>query len=123
MTPEHLAQNDESPQDAASDIATAAATTTATMVGEVGYVDRVDGEFAEEDHGDVEVGIADPVQDVTANEDHVILSNSYNWIIEGVEDLDDKKIRHMNAFYALLTQEVVTRQGIHIQGHHQGGLQ
>ena len=90
MTP-HLARNDESPQDvqnrqgttAAASTSTAAATaTTATMVGKVGD--------------------ADPVHDESAEEDPIILSNSYNWIIEGVEELDEEKIRHMNAFYALL---------------------
>ncbi len=117
MTP-HLARNDESPQDlqnrqgttvaastsavSSSAIAAAATATTAAMVGEVGDADPVDDESAEEDHGDGEVGDADPVHDESAEEDHIILSNSYNWIIEGVEELDDEKKRHMNAFYALL---------------------
>jgi hypothetical protein len=117
MTP-HLVRNDESPQDlqnrqgttaAASTSATSAiaaiAATTATMVGEVGDADRVDDESAKEDHGDGKVGDADPVHDESAEEDHIILSNSYNWIIEGVEELDEEKIRHMNAFYALLKKQ------------------
>ena len=29
-------------------------------------------------------------------------TNSYNWIIEGVAELEEEQIRHMNAFYALL---------------------
>jgi hypothetical protein len=126
MTP-HLARNDESPQDlqnrqgttaaastsavsssaiaaiaAAATAATAATATSATMLGAVGDADPVDDESAEEDHGDGEVGDADPVHDESAEEDPIILSNSYNWIIKGVEELDEEKIRHMNAFYALL---------------------
>ena len=131
MTP-HLARNDESPQDlrnrqgtTATAIASAsaiAAATTDTMVGEVGDddrvhdecaeedygdgevgdADRVDDECAKEDHGDGEVGDANPVNDKSAEEYHMILSNCYNWIIEGVEELDEEQIRHMNAFYALL---------------------
>ncbi len=30
------------------------------------------------------------------------MSDSYNWIIEGIDGLDEQNIRHMNAFYALL---------------------
>ena len=116
MTP-HLAQNDDSPQvlqnppittasaftSDASTIAAAATATTATMVGEVGdAADPVDNESTKEDHGNGKVGDADPLHDESAEEDHIILSNSYNWIIEGVEELDEEKIRHMNAFYALL---------------------
>jgi hypothetical protein len=82
--------------------AIATTATTVTMVGEVGDANPVDNESAEEDHGDGEVGDADPVHDKSAEEDPIILSNSYNWIIEGVEELDEEKIRHMNAFYALL---------------------
>jgi len=72
--------------------------TTATMDGEVGNADPVDDESAEEDHGDGEVGDADPVHEESAEEHYHIVSNSYNWIIEGVDGLDG----HMNAFYALL---------------------
>jgi len=72
------------------------------MDGEVGDADPVDDESAEEDHGDGEVGDADPVHEESAEEHHIILSNSYNWIIEGVDELDEEKIRHVNAFYALL---------------------
>ena len=138
MTP-HLVRNDESPQDlqnlqgttaaastsaasAIAAIAAAAATTatTATMVGEVGNADPVDDESAKEDHGDGEVGDADPVHDESAEQDHNIMSNSYNWIVKGVEELDKEKIHHMNAFYAL---EVDSRKGIHIHPHDQGVLQ
>jgi uncharacterized low-complexity protein len=131
MTP-HLARNDESPQDlrnsqgtTATTIASAsaiAAATTDTMVGkvgdadcvedecaeedygdgEVGDADCVDDECAKEDHGDGKVGDANPVNDESAEEYHMILSNSYNWIIKGVEELDEEQIHHMNAFYALL---------------------
>ena len=126
MTP-HLALNDESPQDlqnrqgttaAASTsavfpsaIATAAATTTAatedtttaTIIGTVGDADLVFNESAEEDHGDGEVGDTDPVHDKSAEENTIVLSkSSFDWIIEGVEELDEGNIRHMNAFYALL---------------------
>ena len=107
-TTPHLARNNESPQDlqnrqgttaAASTsavssiaaIAAAATATTATMVGKVGNADPVDDESAEEDHGNGEVGDADPVHDESAEEDPIILSNSYNWIIEGVEELDEEK--------------------------------
>ena len=109
-TTPHLARNDESPQDlqnrqgttaaastsavsAIAAIATAATTTAATMVGEVGDADPVDDKSAEEDHGngEGEVCDADPVQDESAEEDPIILSNSYNWIIEGVEELDEEK--------------------------------
>ena len=107
-TTPHLARNNESPQDlqnrqgttaAASTsavssiaaIAAAATATTATMVGKVGNADPVDDKSAEEDHGNGEVGDADPVHDESAEEDPIILSNSYNWIIEGVEELDEEK--------------------------------
>ena len=90
MTP-HLARNDESPEDlqnyqgttaaastsAASTIAAisvAATTTTATSDADP------DNESVKEDHGDGEVGDADPVHDESAEEDHNISSNSYNWI-------------------------------------------
>jgi hypothetical protein len=76
--------------------------TTATMDGEVGDANPVDDESAEEDHGDGEVGDADPVHEESAEEHHHIVSNSYNWIIKGVDGLDEQNIRHMNAFYALL---------------------
>jgi hypothetical protein len=79
------------------------------MTIEVGDADPVNYESAEEyqsaeeDHGDAKVGGDEsPVHDGSADEDHITLSDSYNWIIEGVEDLDEEKIRHMNAFYALL---------------------
>jgi hypothetical protein len=85
---------------AAAAAATTANATTATI--EVGNADPVDYESAEEDHGDAKVGNADPVHDGSADEDHIMLSDFYNWIIEGVEELDEEKIRHMNAFYALL---------------------
>jgi hypothetical protein len=119
ITP-HLAQNDESPQDlqnpqgttattstsAASAITAIAAantaTTAATMVGEVGDADPVDDKSTKEDLGNGVVGNANSVHDESAEENHIILSNCYNWIIEGVEELDEEKIRHMNAFYALL---------------------
>ena len=124
MTP-HLARNDESPQDlqnrqgttaaastsavSPSAIATAATattaatdTTTATMIGAVGDADLLVDEFAEVHHGDGEVGDADPVSDESAEENSTVLSKSFNWIIEGVEDLDEEKICHMKAFYALL---------------------
>jgi hypothetical protein len=132
----HLARNDESPQNlqnrqgttaaastsAVSSIAAIAATattTTATMVVEVGDADPVDDESAEEDHGNGEVDDADPVHDESAEEDPIILSNSDNWIIEGFEELDKEKIRHMNAFYALLkkwiggkeyTSKIITKE-------------
>ena len=124
MTP-HLAQNDGSPQDlqnrqgtpaaastsavspsaiaAAATTTTAATTkTTATMIGAADDVHLVVDKSAEEDHGDGEVGDADPVHDESAEENTIVLSKSFNWIIEGVEELDEGKIRHMNAFYALL---------------------
>jgi hypothetical protein len=81
------------------------------MTIEVGGADSVNYESveedqsAEEDHGDdAKVGGDEsPVHDGSADEDHPItLSDSYNWIIEGVEELDEEKKRHMNAFYALL---------------------
>ena len=97
-----------------------AAATTDTMVCEVGDADRVDDKCAKEDcdngkvvnahhvddecakedhhHGDGKVGDANPVNDEFAEEYHMILSNSYNWIIEGVEELEEEQIRHMNAF-------------------------
>jgi len=59
--------------------------------------DLVVDESAEEDHGDGEVGDADPVHDESAEENTIVLSMSFNWIIEGVEELDEGKIRHMNA--------------------------
>ncbi len=60
-------------------------------------------ESAEVHHGDGEVGDADPPVSVeSAEENSTVLSKYFNWIIEGVEDLDEGKIRHMNAFYALL---------------------
>ena len=107
-TAPNLARNNESPQDlqnrqgttaAASTsavssiaaIAAAATATTATMVGKVGNADPVDDKSAEEDHGNGEVGDADPVHDESAEEDPIILSNSYNWIIKGVEELDEEK--------------------------------
>jgi hypothetical protein len=72
------------------------------MVGEVGDADPVNDKSAKEGHGNGKVGNADPIHDESAEEDHIILSNSYNWIIEGVEELDEEKICRMNAFYALL---------------------
>ncbi len=69
--------------------------------GKVGDADPVDDESAKENHGDVEAGDANPVDD-ESNEDHINLSNTYNWIIEGVEGLDEERVRHMSAFYALL---------------------
>ena len=110
MTP-HLARNDDFPQDlqnrqgttaaastsavSPSAIATAATattaatdTTTATMIGAVGDADLVVDESAKHDE--------------SAEENTIVLSKSFNWIIEGVEELDEGKIRHMNAFYALL---------------------
>ena len=42
------------------------------------------------------------VHDESADENTIVLSKSFDWIIEGVEELDEGKIRHMNAFYALL---------------------
>ena len=112
-TAPNLARNNESPQDlqnrqgttaaastsavsssaiaAIAAAATAATATTATIFGEVGNADPVDDESAEEDHGNGEVGDANPVHDESAEEDPIILSNSYNWIIEGVEELDKEK--------------------------------
>jgi hypothetical protein len=81
---------------------TATTATTAIMDGEVGDADPVDDESAEEDHDDGEVGDADPVHEESTKEHHHIVSNSYNWIIEGVDGLDKQNICHMNAFYALL---------------------
>jgi hypothetical protein len=123
---------------AATTAATAATATTATIFGEVGNADPVDDESAEEDHGNGEVGDADPfdesaeedhdngevgdadpVHDESAEEDPIIVSNSYNWIIEGVEELDEEEIRHMNAFYVLLkkwigrkenTSKIITKE-------------
>ncbi len=69
--------------------------------GEVGDANPVKNESAKEDHGDGEVGDAHPVDDESADEDHFNFSNTYTWIIKGVEELDDERIRHMNAFYAL----------------------
>ena len=69
--------------------------------GKVGDADPVGNKSAKEDHGNGEVGNADPVDD-ESNKDHINLSNTYNWIIEGVEGLDEERVRHMNAFYALL---------------------
>ena len=120
MTP-HLARNDESPQDlqnrqgttaaastsavSPSAIATAATATTAATDITTATIDAdlvVVDETAEEDHGDGEVGDADPVHDESAEENTIVLSKSFNWIIESVEELDEGKIHHMNAFYALL---------------------
>jgi hypothetical protein len=150
MTP-HLAPNHESSGDlqdlqsitaaasistaAASSIATiaaiatiAGAATTAPIVGKVGVADTVNDKSANKDHGNGEVGDADSVEDESPKEDHgdgevgdanpaddefatenhgdgefgINLSNTYNWIIEGVEGLDKERVRHMNAFYALL---------------------
>jgi hypothetical protein len=113
MTP-HLAQNDESPQDlqnhqgttaaASAAAATTAATTTAASTNAAAPIATTaattvtsDAASAKEDHGDGKVGNANPVDETTN-----ILSKPYNWIIEGVEGLDEGKICHMNAFYALL---------------------
>jgi hypothetical protein len=119
ITP-HLARNDESPQDlqnrqgttaaastsavSPSAIATAATATTAATDTTTATIDAdlVVDESAEEDHGDGEVGNADPVHDESAEENTIVLSKSFDWIIEGVEELDEGNIRHMNAFYALL---------------------
>jgi hypothetical protein len=73
------------------------------MTIKVGNADPINYESAEEDHGDAKVGGDEsPVHDGSADEDHITLSDLYNWIIEGVEELDEEKICHMNAFYALL---------------------
>ena len=112
MTP-HLAPNDDlqilqgtsaaASTSAAYAIAAAVTATTANATTiEVDDADPADYESVEEDHGDAKVGDADPVHDGSADEDHIMLSDLYNWIIEGVEELDEEKIRHMNAFYALL---------------------
>ena len=112
-----------------ADIATiAGAATTAPIVGEVGVADTVvnesankdhgdgkvgdadsvEGEYPKEDYGDGEVGNADPADNKFATENHgdgkvgINLSNTYNWIIEGVEGFYEERVRHMNAFYALL---------------------
>jgi hypothetical protein len=69
--------------------------------GKVGNANPIDNESAKENHGDVKSGDANPVND-KPNKDHINLSNTYNWIIEGVEGLDKERIHHMNAFYALL---------------------
>ena len=69
--------------------------------GKVGDANPVDNESAKENNADVESGDADPVND-EFNKDHINLSNTYNWIIKGVEGLDEERVRHMNAFYALL---------------------
>ncbi len=69
--------------------------------GKVGNADPVHNKSAKEDHSDGEVGNADPVDD-ESNKGHINLLNTYNWIIEGVEELDKERVRHMNAFYALL---------------------
>ena len=126
MTP-HLARNDGSPQDlqnrqgtpaasstsavspsaiaaaaTATTSAATAATTTATMIGAVDDADLVVDKSAEEDRGDGEVGDADSVHDESAEEITIVLSKCFTWIMVGVEELDEGKIRHMNAFYALL---------------------
>jgi hypothetical protein len=109
--------------------AIAVAATTAPIVGEVGVADgtvedksvnegrgngvagdadSIDMGSPKEYHGDGEVRDADPANDQFAMENHgdgevgINLSNTYNWIIEGVEGLDEESVRHMNAFYALL---------------------
>ncbi len=69
--------------------------------GKVGNANPVNNESAKENYGDVEAGNANPVDD-ESNEDHINLSNTYNWIIKGVEGLDEERVRHMNAFYTLL---------------------
>ena len=82
---------------------TATIATTAIMDGEVGDADPIDDEPAEEDHGDGKVGgDSNPVHEESADEHQFIVSDSYNWIIEGIDGLDEQNIRHMNAFYALL---------------------
>ena len=126
MTP-YLARNDESPQDlqnrqgtpaAASTSAvspsTIAAAATATHHCHNDWSSRRCRsrcrQIAEEDHGDGEVGDADPVHDESAEENTIVLSKSFNWIIKGVEELDEGKIRHMNAFYALLKKWMIGKE-------------
>ena len=116
--------------------AIAGAATTAPIVGEVGVADgtvedksvnegrgngvsgdadSIDMGSPKEYHGDGEVRDADPANDQFAMENHgdgevgINLSNTYNWIIEGVEGLDEESVRHMNAFYALLRKWIGAR--------------
>jgi hypothetical protein len=89
--------------------------------GNVSNADPVDRKSSKEGHGDGKVGDANPVDNKSAKEGHIILYNSYNWIIEGGEDMmENERKRHMNAFYTLIkkwmrgkeyTSQIINKEG------------
>ena len=99
----HFAHNEESPlvgQGTTPGATTASPPPTTTTTPNS---DAESAKSVKQGVSDVEVGGADPDEATTS-------TVAQNWDSEGVESLDDKGIRHMNAFHAVLKNWIAKKQ-------------